>query len=167
MALDASGQGEPTCLCRSAARRQLDLRPAKVVLADLREVECLAARNRICLSICFGGALPFANHRSKHSQSLSKACVGGTASRAASRWSRPSSSRKTARIGALRGALIEGHTDVRSTGMPIVGKRDGRITTTATTRQGQSGAPFSRLRSRSVPASYGEARRSASRRRPV
>jgi hypothetical protein len=43
---------------------------------------------------------------------------------------RPSGSRKTARSGALRGGLIEGHTDVRQTRLPIVGKWDGRITRT-------------------------------------
>jgi hypothetical protein len=52
---------------------------------------------------------------------------------------------KTARSGALRGGLIEGHTVVRITRMPIVDRSDVRLTgTAATTRQGQSAAPFFR-----------------------
>jgi len=53
---------------------------------------------------------------------------------------------KTARSGALRGDLIEGHTGAGITRMPIVDRSDVRLTeTAATTRQGQSAAPFSGL----------------------
>jgi hypothetical protein len=60
-------------------------------------------------------------------------------------WSRTARFSKTARSGALRGGLIEGHTGVRQTRMLIVRNWDGRSTrAAATTRQGQSGAPFFR-----------------------
>jgi hypothetical protein len=53
---------------------------------------------------------------------------------------------KTAQSGALRGGLIEGHTGGRQIRMPIVRNWEGRCTrTAATSRQGQSGAPFFRL----------------------
>ena len=58
----------------------------------------------------------------------------------------PSGSRKTARSGALRGGLIEGHTVAGITRIPIVGRSNARPTkTAATTRQGRSAAPFFRV----------------------
>src|SRR5580765_2014814 len=60
-------------------------------------------------------------------------------------WSQTAVFSKTARSVALRGGLIEGHTGVRQTRMPVVGKWDVRFTrTAATTRQGRSAAPFFR-----------------------
>src|SRR4051794_20591128 len=60
-------------------------------------------------------------------------------------WSQTAGFSKTARSGALRGGLIEGHTGGRQTRMLIVRNWDARCTrTAATTRQGQSVAPFFR-----------------------
>ena len=51
----------------------------------------------------------------------------------------------TARSVALRGGLIEGHTSVGITRMPIVDRSEARITeTAATSRQGRSVASFFR-----------------------